>query len=163
RQDALPRTVTRKLKRFEIQRDEIERGRTNGRPKIAADHPIFQSGAGAVVAKLVREAKPEAGPLDAATNIEMDLGFDSLARVELLGLAESQLGAHVEEAVAARIFTLGELVEALNASQSAESVRGRNWAEILKAAPEEELKNYEVFQQYKITRFAAYLMIKLMK
>src|SRR5204862_2963547 len=42
-------------------------------------------------------------------------------------------------------------------------VRGRSWKEILNAAPDEELKNHAVFNQYKITRFAAYLMIKLVK
>ena len=163
RQDPLPRTVTRKLKRFEIQKEEIDRSRTPDRGQTVADHPVFESGAGAVVAELVREAKPGVGPLDVTTNLEMDLGFDSLTRVELLGLAEARLGTHVDEKESSRIFTLGELVEALTASQNVESARGRNWKEILNAAPDDELKNHAVFNQSKITRFSAYLMIKAVK
>jgi long-chain acyl-CoA synthetase len=52
-------------------------------------------------------------------------------------------------------------VEALTASQNAESARRRNWKEILDTAPDDDLKNHPVFNQYKITRFAAYLLIKL--
>jgi len=164
RNEPFPRTVTRKLKRFEIQKEESERRTAKAQPVVAADHSRFETGTGAVVAKLVREAKkPAAGPLDVSTNLELDLGFDSLARVELLGLAEAQLGAHIEEAAAARIFTLGELMDALEASQNAESKRGGNWKEILKAAPDEELGNYEVFRQLAITRFAAYLAIKVVR
>jgi long-chain acyl-CoA synthetase len=141
----------------------MDRSRTSDRGQTIADHPVFESGAGALVAELVRETKPGVGPLDVTTNLEMDLGFDSLTRVELLGLAEARLGTHVDEKESSRIFTLGELVEALTAAQNVESVRGRNWKEILNAAPDEELKNHSVFNQYKITRFAAYLMIKAVK
>src|SRR5262245_31539237 len=149
RNDPFPRTVTRKLRRFEIQEQELARRKVKERPKAATDHPVFESRIGAVVAQLVREAKPDAGPLDISTNIELDLGFDSLARVELLGLAEAQLGSRVDETVATRIFTLGELVDALAAAQDAESVRGRNWKEILKSAPDDELRSFDVFNQYK--------------
>jgi long-chain acyl-CoA synthetase len=89
RHDPLPRTVTRKLQRFEIQRQEGERKVAAAHREAAAEHERFREGAGAVVAQLVREAKPDTGPLDVSMNLELDLGFDSLARVELLGLAEA--------------------------------------------------------------------------
>jgi long-chain acyl-CoA synthetase len=151
------------LKRFEIQREETERRNAQLKPAVAGDDPQFSADIGAVVAKLVREAKPGAGPLSLSTNLELDLGFDSLARVELFSLAEAQLGAAIEESEAARIFTLGELIDALARSQNAEAARGRNWGEILKSAPDDELRRIEIFNQFKATRFAAYLMIKIVK
>ena len=80
RNEPLPRTVTRKLKRFEIQKEESER-RLEKREKPAAsqgkDHAVFQEGVGAVVARLIREARTDTEPLDPAMTLELDLGFDS--------------------------------------------------------------------------------------
>ena len=89
-----------------------------------------------MVAQLVRQAKPDIGPLDVSMNLELDLGFDSLARVELLGLAEAQLGVRIDEEKAARIYTLGELIDELVAA-GPESGRGRNWKEILNVPPDD--------------------------
>src|SRR5205814_1457538 len=123
RNEPLPRTVTRKLKRFEIQREEAERRKSKMEAAKAApaeDHPRFRERVGAVVAELIREAKPDTGRLEPAMNIELDLGFDSLARVELLGLAEARLGTHIDEQQASRIFTLGELIDAFEGASASE-------------------------------------------
>ena len=85
RNEPLPRTVTRKLKRFEIQQEEIARRKAKEEghaPARREDDARFRTRVGAVIAELVREAKPDAGSLDPSMNIELDLGFDSLGRVE---------------------------------------------------------------------------------
>jgi long-chain acyl-CoA synthetase len=162
RNEALPRTVTRKLKRFEIQQEELERKTTTVRRAAPVEHQLFKDGPGAVVAQLIREAKPDAGPLDVAMNIELDLGFDSLARVELLGLAEARLGVRVEEEAATRIFTLGELVEALK-NAAADSGRGKNWKEILDIPAGDALHQTEVLSPSAFTIWTSYLCIKFAK
>jgi long-chain acyl-CoA synthetase len=96
RHDPLPRTVTRKLQRYQIQEEEKDRYNATVRRAASAEHVRFKEGAGAVVAKFVRQTKPDVGPLDVSMNLELDLGFDSLARVELLGLAEAELGVRVD-------------------------------------------------------------------
>src|SRR5207237_1764527 len=98
------------------------------------EDPRFRERVGAVVAELIREAKPDTGRLEPAMNIELDLGFDSLARVELLGLAEARLGTHIDEQQASRIFTLGELIDAFEGASASEMVVGRSWKEILETA-----------------------------
>jgi len=163
RNEPLPRTATRKLKRFEIQRDELEQRRAAAAPQAEADHAVFHEGVGSVVAELVREIKPDASPLDTSTNIELDLGFDSLTRVELLGEAEARLGVSVEETEAASIYTLGELVEALTRARSGEAGRGRKWKEILAAPPAAELENHEVFRRGPITKLAGCLLVKTVR
>jgi long-chain acyl-CoA synthetase len=162
RHEPLPRTVTRKLQRFEIQRQETERKNTSVRREAAAEHPRFKEGAGAVVAQLLRKAKPDVGPLDVSMNLELDLGFDSLARVELLGLAEAQLGVRIDEEKAAGIYTLGELIDELTAA-SPESGRGRNWKEILSVPPDNALHQHDSMEPSFLILWSSYLLIKVAK
>src|SRR5207249_4357173 len=142
RNEPFPRTVTRKLKRFEIQKEELERRKMRAEKQArpaADDHPRFKEKVGATVAKLLRDAKPDVGSLDPAMNMELDLGFDSLSRVELLALADARLGVHIADQDAARIFTLGELVDAFEAAAATECAGSRTWNEMLTVPPGDEL------------------------
>jgi long-chain acyl-CoA synthetase len=147
RNEPLPRTVTRKLKRFEIHKEES--GRQQQRSEKAGtspekDHAVFQEGIGAAVARLIREAKPEAGPLDPAMTLELDLGFDSLSRVELFGQAENHLNTHIDEERAARIFTVGDLIEVLSSSKTGETTAAVGWKEKLALAPDDPLTTHYI-------------------
>ncbi len=74
--------------------------------------------------KIVREAARTAPPtLRPAHNLELDLGLDSMQRVELLSQIEEQLGGNVEESQLAGIYTVRDLVDAV--LQSAASGDGR--------------------------------------
>jgi len=166
RNEPMPRTVTRKLQRFEIQREEEARQeakkRSGAHREAVADHPRFQEGAGAVVAQLVRQRKPDAGPLDVSMSLELDLGLDSLARIELLGLAESQLQVRIDEEKASRIYTLGELVDALTAANT-EAGRGKTWKEILDVPAGDPLNHQEVLDPSALTLWSSYIFIKVAK
>src|SRR2546427_1686942 len=64
RNEPFPRTVTRKLKRFEIQKEELERRKMRAEKPVRPagdDHPRFKERVGATLAKLLREAKPDVG------------------------------------------------------------------------------------------------------
>jgi long-chain acyl-CoA synthetase len=163
RNEALPRTVTRKLKRFEIQKDEAARREARQEPLEGEDHPRLQEKIGAVIAELVREIKPEAGALNPSMNLELDLGFDSLTRVELLGLAEARLGTHIDEQHASRIFTLGELIDAFETSTGSESSAGRNWSEILDVGPSDELYRHYILGSRTIVNPLALVAMKLLR
>src|SRR5262249_15739524 len=80
RNEPLPRTVTRKLKRFEIQQEATAQRRQRTESTGGEDHPRLRSRVGSVIAGIVRESKPGVGPLEPSMNIELDLGLDSLAR-----------------------------------------------------------------------------------
>jgi long-chain acyl-CoA synthetase len=150
RHEPFPRTVTRKLKRFEIQAQEAERQHEKAKPGPTEDHPIFKEGIAGKLAALVHEAKPEAGGLDPSMNLELDLGFDSLERVELLGTVEAQLGVSVSDEDANRIFTLGELIHVLEAAVRGESTLGRDWKEILNR-PSKEAKEHYILQHHMLS------------
>jgi long-chain acyl-CoA synthetase len=150
RNDPFPRTATRKLKRFEIQQEESKRRKAQSQPsngQSGEDHPRLREKAGAVIAQVIREAKPDVGRLDPAMNLELDLGFDSLGRVELQGLLESRLGSHISEEQATRIFTLGELIDAFEAASKTDSVVGQSWKDILNVPPTDELHRHHVFDK----------------
>jgi long-chain acyl-CoA synthetase len=163
RNEPLPRTVTRKLKRFEIRKEEKERRQISPEATAGADDPRFSSGVGAAVAALVRANKPGTGALNLAMNLELDLGFDSLARVELLSLLEARLGAHLDEKQAARIFTLGELLDALDTAQKSETGSGRSWKEILEVPPSDPIHNHPIFHPRRIVTRVGLLILRLLR
>ena len=114
--EPLPRTTTGKMRRFELQRRVREQAAATG----ASGHPARAAGesawraAGGLMAK---RSDVIARRLDAPTvrpdaNLELDLGLDSMERVELLTLLEQRAG-HARAADArATVFTVRQLVEA---------------------------------------------------
>jgi long-chain acyl-CoA synthetase len=157
------------LKRFEIQQEETERReakQANGAAPAAGpreDHARLQGQVGLVIAELVREAKPDAGALDPSLNIELDLGFDSLARVELLGLAEARLGTHVDEQQASRIFTLGELIDAFETASASEAVTGRSWKEIIESATPDQMSGHYIFHKRPLLDPTSWLAMRTLR
>jgi len=122
-QEDLPRTTTRKIKRFEIEK----RVKANQVRRVDDDSelPVERALSGDEVAwldqpkvqqalKIVREAAHTAPPtLRPTHNLELDLGLDSMQRVELLSQIEEQLGGNVEESRLAEIYTVRDLVDAV--------------------------------------------------
>ena len=96
-------------------------------------------------------------------NIELDLGFDSLGRVELLSLAEARLGAHIPEEQATRIFTLGELIDAFEASSVTDSVPGQSWKEILNVGPADELQKHYILNDRPLLNPCAFVVMRIIK
>ncbi|HSE48317.1 MAG TPA: AMP-binding protein [Terriglobales bacterium] len=120
--EELPRTTTRKLKRFEILR-RVEAGEgakqeERGPVEVTAEDEswMLQPQVAEALA-LIREAAREHGEQVApAANLELDLGLDSMERVELLVALEKHCNAHVPESLVSEVYTVRELVEAVLAS-----------------------------------------------
>jgi long-chain acyl-CoA synthetase len=131
-QEDLPRTSTRKIKRFEVEKrvKSNQARRIDDDSELPAERPLTadetawldQPGVQRAL-KIVREAARTAPPaLRPTHNLELDLGLDSMQRVELLSKVEEQLGGNVEESQLAEIYTVRDLVEAV--LQSAASGAG---------------------------------------
>jgi long-chain acyl-CoA synthetase len=146
RNEPLPRTVTRKLKRFEIQAEVKEREEARKQAPQNADHPRFKSGIGLRLATLIRKAKPDAGGLEPSQSLELDLGFDSLARVELFGELEAATATRIGEEQASTIYTLGELLDALEQQTGSAAPSGRSWHDILTVSQSDELNQHYIFK-----------------
>ena len=139
RNEPLPRTVTRKLKRFQIYEEEVTRSKEKEASGADQDHEGLIQGSGLVVARAIHDAKPDLGALSPDMNFELDLGFDSLGRVELLTDIESELGLAVDEDAVNQIFTIADLLEAIEEAGRGSSAGGRSWKEKLTADGDEEL------------------------
>jgi long-chain acyl-CoA synthetase len=122
-QEDLPRTTTRKLKRFEI----AKRVKANqGKPEaaIGADKPLTEEDLAWLdqpdvqrALKIIREAARSQPPaLRPDNNLELDLGLDSMQRVELLVALEQELGGNVEESRLAEVYTVRDLVDLVRES-----------------------------------------------
>lgn len=123
-QEDLSRTTTRKLKRFEIQK-MVKAGKgKNAAGEIATSKPLtdeekswLERGDVQRTLKIIREyatACPEA--IRPSDNLELDLGLDSMRRVELLVALEQELGGDVDESQLANIYSVRELVDAVRES-----------------------------------------------
>jgi long-chain acyl-CoA synthetase len=93
-----------------------------------------------VLAVLKEAAKKPAVRLD--DNLELDLGLDSLARVEMLATLEGMLNIKVPDDAAAELFTVREVIERVRTLRGTDTPRGapeqrRGWSEILAETPPE--------------------------
>ncbi|MGH9668923.1 MAG: AMP-binding protein, partial [Terriglobales bacterium] len=125
--EELPRTTTRKLKRYEIQK-KVEAKRAAGpeaapeaaRPLTADDQAWLELPDVQRALKVVRQAvKPPPAFLHPSDNLELDLALDSMERVELLVALEHELGAAVDESVVSGVYTVREMVDAVRAGVDA--------------------------------------------
>jgi long-chain acyl-CoA synthetase len=125
RLEDLPRTTTRKLKRFALERElDAAVGGTKVPPPSAegaGDSEWLEDPFAARAVALVREAAKPGTSVHAAANLELDLGFDSMERVELVVRLEQAAGVRIPDEAAHRIYTVRDLVEALRAAPQGEA------------------------------------------
>ena len=124
-QDDLPRTTTRKLKRFQIEKQvrEMKDHHGNGsdfgpeRPLTDEEQQWLNRGDVKRALIVVRESSRNGTDvIRPGHNLELDLGLDSMQRVELLTALEQQLGGEVPEARLAEIYSVRDLIDAITAS-----------------------------------------------
>ncbi|MGC1373592.1 MAG: AMP-binding protein [Candidatus Sulfotelmatobacter sp.] len=124
-QDDLPRTTTRKIKRFEVEKrvkENTSRKVDDGselsqeRPLTSDEEAWLERADVQRAMKVVREVAPKSPSspsLLPTHSLELDLGLDSMQRIELLSHIEQQLGGNVSEAQLAEIYTVRDLVDAV--------------------------------------------------
>jgi long-chain acyl-CoA synthetase len=122
-QEELPRTTTRKLKRFQIEKKvrELQKGGGPGEAEVGTEKPLTGDEKAWLerddvkrALEIVREsARNKRAEIRPTHNLELDLGLDSMQRVELLTALEQQLGGDVPEAQLAEIYSVRDLVDAV--------------------------------------------------
>ena len=116
--EPLPRTTTGKLRRFEILR-RLEGPGQPPRPRPPPRRPAPRTRSGSTTRTSVRRwrwsaAAPRLVPaVRPDANLELDLGLDSMERVELLTELEQRFAVKVPEATSHEIVTVRQLVEAV--------------------------------------------------
>ncbi len=146
-QEDLPRTTTRKIKRFEIEkRVRANQAKGSGEADLAAEQPLSAEDAAWLeqadvqrALKIIRGmARTRLQSIRPANNLELDLGLDSMQRVELLAALEEELGGDVNESRLAEIYTVRDLAGAVlesaaGGSAAASRPHFAGWKAVLQA------------------------------
>jgi long-chain acyl-CoA synthetase len=124
-QEDLPRTTTRKLKRFQIEKRVRElQQRGGGDAEIGIEKPLTdeerawldRDDVQRALAVIRESSRNQLDSIRPAHNLELDLGLDSMQRVELLTALEQQIGGAVPESHLAEIYSVRDLVDAVLSS-----------------------------------------------
>jgi len=150
RAEPLPRTPSRKIKRFVLQQELAERGPAqpaDGEAHVAAtpaDLGELPEWAPEVIEAISRYAK--GARVEPSAHLDIDLGMESLDRIEMLAELQRLLGVTVDEEAAGRVHTVAELIAALDAAhpQGGAGAGGEaitppaadNWDAVLSRPPE---------------------------
>jgi long-chain acyl-CoA synthetase len=143
----LPRTTTNKLKRYEIERRVRSRqGAAEEQPAppalISAEDAAWSADpAVARALELVTQAARRKQAVLPNANLELDLGLDSIERVELITSLEFLFGTHIPEEAAQNIYTVRQLVDAARSPEPGaipSRVTGDPWRKLLSDVPEDD-------------------------
>lgn len=132
----LPRTPLGKIRRFMV--SEAFEGADRGRPQAETGEEAPQDETSRVVirevGRFVRNDRP-VGPDD---SLELDIGLDSLSKIELTVALEKAFSRRLPEDFLADVRTVRDIVEKIGAGSpatDAEARRYAGWKEILSAPP----------------------------
>ena len=137
--DPLPRTPLGKLRRFMIKVGQPQHEEKN---VSAAEETLFADNIGSNVLKALRDMSRKENEIQADDNLELDLGLDSLSKIELVVALETAFSLKLPEDFMSDIHTIRELVEKIRRSSGAPQVPGAEkigWKEIISAEPEEQI------------------------
>lgn len=176
--EALPRTATRKIRRFEV----LERVKSNNLTRTQrrnADEFIFseddrrllETTAGRSLASAIENHVAVASPIiHPQMNLELDLGLDSLARAECLSTVEEAMGIEIDSAVLAKALTVGDVIELANARNgengSTNIGKGKgtgrtDWSQILSRPTDDIPEINQVLKRRPVTVLLAFILLKV--
>jgi long-chain acyl-CoA synthetase len=138
--EPLPRTTTRKIRRLELKK-LIESGELRTQEPAQAsrsdaphDAELKESAVGQEVLRCLKE-NYHRSPVELEMNLELDLGFDSMERVELLASLEHSLNIALPEDFGAEILTVRELIAGIDLQTSggsgASTATRQSWKNLL--------------------------------
>jgi len=164
RPEPLPRTTTRKIKRFELEQQLREGAEPTERTSEAEWQP---DGATAKnIVELIQKIKP-GSVIRPEMNLELDLGFDSLERVEFVSSLRDTLSIEIPDSEAAELFTVKDVIQAAETSADgrvtgSEAGERKSWAEILREPLSEE-DQARVTERLRRRPFVEFLFILVAK
>lgn len=166
RQEILPRTATRKIKRFQLKK-EIETGviaaeakETKALEFTASDTALMESPVGRAVSDAIRQNAKDADIIHPSMSLELDLGLDSLARAETFAALEAAFNTEFDGDEAATALTVASVVELVNkhGGGDAENVSvDLNWGKIVREADDKFPEVEGILQRRPV--FAAFAFV----
>lgn len=154
----LPRTTTRKLKRFQIQKEAASQAdqvdSVTKREFTAEDTEWMSHPDVARAISVVQSVSKKEDAIHPADNLELDLGLDSMERVELVVALEQELHANADENMISEVYTVRELIETVRAGMSAEAkAKKAGWEEVFATETDDPHVKDIVLPQHLATAF----------
>lgn len=162
----LPRTPLGKLKRFAVK--EILSGKIIEERGIKGEKvEVIESETGKMVITSL-ERITEKRPIRLDHNLELDLGIDSLTRVELTVALGSAFSIELSDTFGSEIYTVRDLIKGIEEAQKGlrkEEIReiSKGWEDVLKTEPSEEDQKAVGIFQGNLTRLFIILLISLLR
>lgn len=141
----LPRTRLEKIQRYRVAAMVKAGGGAAAlaQPLSAADEALMETEVARAVVRALQPFVEKGRHILPSDHLDLDLGFDSLRRVELVSALEQSFG-RLPDSLAHEVMTVRELIERVSAltRDEAGAVRGvESWSDILKTDPPAELRN----------------------
>ena len=167
--EPLPRTTTRKLKRFAIDRQIKEHqgesavGERTAIPASEEESAWAATPDVAQALEVLREAAHDKAAVRAEANLELDLGLDSIERVEVLTNLEQLFGTRIPSETAQSIYTVRQLIDAARSQTSAPvPARPANaWDILLKDLPENDPLLTDLLRPYVILTLVGFGVLRI--
>jgi long-chain acyl-CoA synthetase len=160
--DPFPVTRLGKLRRTKVRELYDRSGESAEKPVQEADAGLPED---PVMKKLVTCLEPFSTkkPITPDDNLELDLGLDSLSRVELVVSIEKTFGLSVPDSFGSEVFTVKDAVQKIKELQAAgPSASGKSvkmsWADILAQDPADEMKASLKLESGVLCSIARYLL-----
>jgi len=136
----LPRTRLSKLKRNLVRSmsfTEVEEGEEAARPELTAEEKrLLDKPMAARLLGRLRRITGHEGSIAPADSLELDLGLDSLGRMELLAILQQEFDTVVPEEEAPGMLNVGHVLERLPDAEDAMDHEEFSWASIVRTTPE---------------------------
>ena len=121
RVDPLPRTTTRKIRRFEV-RDQLQTSGalkegtrpTEEMPLTPDDQLLMDSPAGRALVAAIKQNVSDTKAIHPQMNLEIDVGLDSLARAECTASLEQAFGIEFKAEELTSVQTVADLIHLTN-------------------------------------------------
>ncbi len=171
RTDPLPRTASRKIQRFivaeQLAKTESETSLSAYAPMEGDDLLMALESSRQALEVLRRESRME-GEIHLDMNLELDLGFDSLQRIETLMQIEQLLHIHLGDEVASQTFTVRELLKTvaqkIEQGQIATGDQTQRapvtWKEIIATADADDMAAKYILQPSAFSRIVHFVFLR---
>ncbi len=163
RSEPLPRTATRKIKRFELLK-EIKAGKIAAGEKppekvwnfTAEENALIATNIGRTVVEVIKRNAKETEIIHPQMNLEIDLGLDSLARAETFAALENAFSSEFETDEATQALTVRDIIALIEnhvgvIDENQAISTNLNWSKIVHQADDDfpevqsALKNRPIF------------------
>ena len=142
--EPLPRTATRKIKRFQLLKQIENDGVSDddAQPKkvielTAEDNALLETNAGKAVVSAIKKNVKETEAVHPSMSLELDLGLDSLSRAEVFASLEQAFTTEFEGDEAAQALTVSDVIKLVQnhvgeAETSTDISKDLNWGKIVR-------------------------------